>query len=308
MHDKIEMMKKILYTILLTLSAIIVTVPAKTAEPLFSYPIPPDSMQYLQQRCDYIISRFWDRCNFDRAIREPERFNTDFGAWVNIMPHASSDTVFTAIDNLLGRFAKKNGDITLRLAQMAENWLYSDTSELISEELVLPFARAAASHRKIDKQEKAHFRKLLQILESSMEGATVPDIEYILPDKSKGKLQNVPSGSILMIFTEPREAVSSMARLRLDTDPNTRALIESGQLHIINIFPGEPTEEWFKDAAEYPSSWLNVAMPEASEYFRISSLPEFYFLNSERKILKKGLTLDYLLGAFRVTNESRHKK
>lgn len=126
MHDKIEMMKKILYTILLTLSAIIVTVPAKTAEPLFSYPIPPDSMQYLQQRCDYIISRFWDRCNFDRAIREPERFNTDFGAWVNIMPHASSDTVFTAIDNLLGRFAKKNGDITLRLAQMAENWLYSD--------------------------------------------------------------------------------------------------------------------------------------------------------------------------------------
>lgn len=302
-------MKKLLYSVLLILSATATLAPTgKAAEPLFSYPVPPDTMQYLQQRCDYIISRFWDRCNFDRAMREPERFNADFGAWINIMPHASSDTVFTAIDNLLGRFTKKNGDVTLRLAQMAENWLYSDTSEIISEELVLPFARAAASHRKIDKQDKAHFRRLLQVLESSMEGASVPDIEYILPDKTKGKLQNTASGSILLMFTEPREAVSSMARLRLDTDPNTRALIKSGQLNIINVFPGEPTEEWFKDAEEYPADWLNIAMPEASEYFRVSSLPEFYFLNSERKILKKGLTLDYLLGAFKVTNESMQKR
>lgn len=302
-------MKKLIYSILL-ISGVFFAFSAdvKAAGNLFAYPVPPDTMQHLQSRCDYIVSRFWNRCNFDRAMREPDEFNADFGAWVNIMPHASSDTVFSSIDNLLSRFAKKDGEITLKFAQMAENWLYSDTAEIYSEDLLLPFVKAAATHKKIDKQSKAHFRALEQVLESSMEGATVPEIEYYLPDGSKGKLQNTESGSILLVFTKPLDAACSITRLRLDTDPNTSALIKSGQLNIINIYPGEPTDEWKKDSETYPSNWLNVAMPTASEYFKLGNLPEFYFLNSDRKILRKNLTLNYLLGAFKVTNESRKKK
>lgn len=302
-------MKKIIYSIALAaVIAVGISGNVRAEEKLFDYPTPPDTMQQLRDRCDYIVSRFWNRCNFERAMREPDKFNADFGAWVNIMPHASADTVYTAIDNLLARFAKKDGATTLRLAQMAEAWLYTDSSEIFSEELILPFVRAAASHKKIAKNDKAHFSNILQILESSTEGATVPEIEYYLPDGSKGRLSNTESGSILLFFAKPLDAACSMARLRLDTDANTRALIKSGQLNIINIFPGEPSEEWIKDTESYPAEWLNVAMPKAEEYFRLKELPEFYFLNSERKILRKDLNLNYLLGAFKVTNESRKKK
>lgn len=302
-------MKKILYSLILAgVAAAGFTTSLRGAEPLVSVPMPPDSMKMLQERCDYIISRYWNRCNFDRAMREPEQFNADFGAWINIMPHASSDSVFASIDNLMGRFAKKKGDVTLQIARMAENWLYSDTAQIISEELLLPFVKAAAVHKKINKADKEHFRALQQILESSMEGATVPEIEYYLPDKTKGKLSDAESGSILLYFSTPREAVSSMGRIRLDTDPNTRDLIEAGQLNIINIYPGEPTDEWVEDAKSYPQNWLNIAMPDADKYFKLTNLPEFYFLNSHRKVLKKNLTLNYLLGAFRVTNENMKQK
>ncbi len=99
---------------------------------LFVYPTPPDTMQNLQPRCDYIISRFWDRCNFDTAMRNPDKFNTAFGDWISIMPMASADTVRNSIVRLMSRFPK-NPEVTLQLASMAEEWVYSDTSQIYSE-------------------------------------------------------------------------------------------------------------------------------------------------------------------------------
>ena len=82
---------------------------------LFIYPVAPDTMMALQPRCDYIVSRFWDRCNFGTAFTKPDKLNRAFGDWISIMPHATADTVHHAIDRLMARFVKK-GPETLQLA------------------------------------------------------------------------------------------------------------------------------------------------------------------------------------------------
>lgn len=299
------MIKKIFFSILLILA---LASPLKmSAVGLFTYPSPPDSMQAFQPRCDYIISRFWERCNFEQAMRHPDEFNTAFGDWMHIMPHASADTVHASIDHLLARFAKKGGAETLALAKMAEAWVYSDTAQLRSEEIVYPFVKAAAHHKKINKEERAHFQQLEKRLDASMVGSTVPDLEFVRADGTKGKLSEVTRGSVLLIFTDPDDAGCSIARIRFDTDPNTRALIERGELSVVNIYPGAPTESWTKSAKDYPANWQNVAIADAYDYFEKGQMPMLYFLDSKRKVLAKELTVDYLLGAFRVTNESRKK-
>ena len=121
---------------------------------LFVYPVPPDTMSLFQPRVDYIVLRFWDRCNFETARLHPEKFNRAFGDWMDIIPHATADTVHAAVDALLKRF-EKNGPVTLDLATMAENWLYADTAAYFSTEIYLPFAKAAASNKKISKAERS---------------------------------------------------------------------------------------------------------------------------------------------------------
>ena len=271
---------------------------------LFPYPAPPDTMMALQPRCDFIVSRFWNRCNFDQAMRSPEKFNRAFGDWISIMQHASADTVHASIDRLLDKFAKK-GPETLQLATMAENWLYSDTASILSEEIYLPFARAAANHKKISKADKARFKMHQSVIETSGLNATLPNLEFIRPDGTKGHLDEVNSGSVLIFINDPDCSDCNLARVRLSADYNAKQLIERGELSIVSIYPDEPNDEW--RAVSYPDTWTVGAMPDADLYFDLRSSPTFLFLNSRHKVLVKDMDLDYLLGAFRVANTAHNR-
>lgn len=272
---------------------------------LFIYPVPPDTMQTLQPRCDYIITRFWDRCNFGTAFdKYPEKLNAAFGDWVAIMPHTSADSVHVAIDRLLKRFEKK-GPETLALATMAENWLYSDTAEFTSDEVYLPFAKAAASHKKIGKADRARFESQARIIESSGVGARVPAIPFVKADGSKGTLDDVRAGSVLLFFNDPDCLDCTMARIRLSADPNTAQLIERGELSVVSIYPGETDDEgWEKAKGGTHPLWVTVAMPDAHEYFDLRATPLFVFLNARHKVLATGLDIDHLLNAFLVSNQA----
>ncbi len=300
-------MKNNIYIILLALVAFMAPSAARAASgDLFQYPTPPDTLMALQPRCDYIINRFWDRCNFDIAMRNPDKFNRAFGDFVTICQHASADTVHSAVDRLVARFVKK-GPETLALATMAENWLYSDTCSMFSEELYLPFAQAAAGHKKISRAEKARFQLHKKQIETSGVGAFLPDLEFTRPDGTKGTLAEVNRGSVLVFINDPDCSDCNLARVRLGADYNANALIERGELSIVSIYPDDPTPEWRAEAARYPENWTVGAMPDADTYFDLRNSPTFLFLNSRHKVLVKDIDLDYLLGAFRVTNTSQNR-
>ncbi len=274
---------------------------AASDEPLFVYPVPPDTMVALQPRCDFIVSRFWDRCNFSTAFREPQRLHRAMGDWFYIMQHASADTVHSAIDRLLARFAKK-GNETLTLASIAEEWLYSDTAEIRSDEVYRPFAAAAATNRKISNADKARFQAQLQIIDNSSLGTNVPDLEFVRADGTTGHLSEISGASVLLFFNDPECVDCNMARVRLGADYNANELIRRGELAIVCIYPGEADEQWKATAQHYPANWTVAAVPDADLWFDLRITPSFYFLNSRHKVLAKDLDLDYLLAAFRVAN------
>ena len=299
-------MKHRLYRIFAIL-ALLCSAAGVQAQELFVYPTPPDSMQTLQQRSDYFISRFWDRCNFGSAMANPVKFNKSFGDWLSLMPHASADTVHAAVNKLLKRF-EKQGPETLALVNMAENWMWSDTASMHSEELYTPFVRAAVANKKISKAEKARYQAQLKILESSAVGATVPDFTFIRPDGTTGRLSDAAEGASVLIFVnDPDCDDCRMARVRLSADVNTRDLIDKGRLTLISLLPDEPNAEWREAAAAYPENWVVGAMEDADTLFDLRYPPVFIYLDSDHKVLAKGLDIDHLLGAFRVANTQKRR-
>ena len=217
------------------------------------------------------------------------------------MPFASADSVHHAIAKVVAK-ASKSGPISLKIAEIAEGYLYSDTAEYRSEEVYLPFAKMAAGHKKISKADRARFAHQVKQMETSGLGATVPDLEIIRPDGSKGTLAEANSGSVLLFFNEPDCMDCTMARLRLSTDINARELIANGGLTIVSIYPGDPDDTWREAVASYPTDWLVCAMPDADLYFDLRDTPELIFLNKKHKVLAKGYPVDHYLNAFRVAN------
>lgn len=302
-------MKKLFIGILVFISLLAAATTAKAASgDLFTYPSPPDTMVTLEARCNFIVSRFWDRCNFGTAFKSPAKLNAAFGDWIAIMPYANADTVYNSIDKLLARFEKK-GPETLSMAMMAENWLYSDTAEMRSTEVYLPFARAAVSNKKISKAEKARFESHVKIIESSSVGSIVPDIPIIYADGSKGSFASVQGASILLFFNDPDCMDCNFARIRLSADPNTRELVERGELTVVSIFTGDiHNDGWQKSIDSTPQGWLTVAMPDADVYFDLRRSPLFSFLNARHRVLVSNLDVDYLLGVFRTANTQSKNK
>ena len=261
---------------------------------LFPYPQPPADMERLDERCDFIISRFWRQCDFKSAMSKSEKLRSTFSDWISMMPYANADTVHASIERLLQSVAK-NPQHTLALARMAEEFAYTDTSYIKSAEIFLPFAKAAAAHKKIAADDRNHFAKMARRIENVQVGNPVGHLEFVTPDGSKQTLANYRTQMVAVVFNSHDNSDSSMARVRLSADHNINALIERGLLTVISVEPSAADTDWLAATASYPSNWIVGASADASDWFELPTEPTILLLDGRHKVLAKDLPVDGLM-------------
>ncbi len=289
--------------------AIFVTLVTATAavaaeDTYFPYPQVPESLENLQERSDYLIGHFWERCNLKSAFSSRVKMKKAFADYVNLMPYASRDVVETSVKNLIDEVKKEPRNL-LTLGEIAEETLYSDSAEVLIDEIYLYFAEAVAKSGKISSAEKARFAHQAKVLNLSMVGMKAYPLEFTAPDGSKGNLEEVSAPYIILFFNDPdcEECVS--VKVNLATDFYTTRLINDGTLKIVSIYPGDADAQWRTEAAEYPETWVVGASPEADSFFDMRSTPTIYLLDSEQTIVEKNIDINRLLAAIRSVGTNR---
>lgn len=270
-------------------------------EHYFPYPEPPEELENLTDRTNYLVTHFWDRCNLNSAILNKEKFKGAFIDYVSFMPYADADVSHKSIDGLIEKF-QKDPENLLTLAEIAEATLYNDEGDFVSDELFLPFAKAVANHKKIPSAQKARLAHEAKILEQSQVGMVAPEIEFTRPDGSKGRLSEINAAYILIFFNDPDCDECNIARVRLSADININQLIDEGYLKVVSIYPDEADKEWQESASNYNERWIVGAAPDVDEHYDMRNSPVIYYLNPRHKILSKTLVVDNLLEAFRQVN------
>lgn len=283
--------------ILIILSILVSATAMRAADgDLFPYPVPPADMTTLQERCDYLVSHFWDRANIKAYMSKSEKLNNTFGDWIGFMPYASADTVYSAIERLMAT-VKKQGPQALHLARLAENWVYSDTSQMHSEDIFYPFAKAAAANGKIPSADRARFERAARIIDNTRQGGRLKHLTWTDTDGRKASIDTVRTQVILLFFNDHDCDDCSLARVRLSADHNINRLIDSKLLTVLSIEPGEASTEWLVAAAEQPANWVKGASEDADEWFEIKSTPAYYLLDARHKVLTKGNNTDGIIRA-----------
>ncbi len=263
---------------------------------LFPYPVPPDDMITLEERCNFLVTHFWERCDFKAASSKKDLLNLTFGDWISFMPYATADSVHVAINRVIDR-VKKSGPHTLALARMAEAWTYSDTCEIYSEEIYYPFAKAAANHRKISSADRARFENHVNIIDNTRLGDVMKHLEFVKPDGSKGSLNDMRTQIIVLMFNTHDCDECTLSRVRLSADINANALIRAGLLTIACIEPNEPTDDWRATATGMPEEWIIGAAEDADMYFNLRKSTTIYLLDARHKVLAKEFDINGLLSA-----------
>ncbi len=273
------------------------------ADHYFPYPVPPESLQTLMERTNFLLEHFWERCNLKSAFSSKQRMREAFNDYVQFMPFAEASVVHSSIDNLI-QHVRKNPRNLLALAEMAEGALYSDTALIVCDECYLPFAKAVAEHRKISAADKARFAYQAGSLAGSQVGMEAPDFTFTTPDGEEKTLAEVSAGAyIVLFFNDPECGECELARVRLAADMNLNDLIDAGQIRVVSILPAEPSDEWKEKAASYSEKWIVGASANVDEIYDMRVSPVIYYLDNKRKILSKSLDIDGLKEGFRVVNE-----
>lgn len=294
-------MKQLLLFILLNISLISLAQDASTPERYFPYPVPPESLESLSDRTSYLVHHFWDQCNLKSAIQRRDKFKGAFIDYVSFMPYAEATVVHESVESLINKF-KNSPEQLLTLAEIAEECLYNDDAEFISDEVFLPFAQAVANNKKLKPAQKARFAYEASVLSQSQVGSKVFDLQFTRPDGTRSRLSEIGQGYVLIFFNDPECEDCAIARVRLSADHNVNKLIDDGRLKIVCIYPGEATDEWRQAVANYNDKWIVGAAADADDHFDMRNPPVFYYLNPSHTIMSKTLQIDNLLEAFHQVN------
>lgn len=263
----------------------------------FPYPQAPDNLPSFRSRANYIVEHFWDRCNFNSAFSSRTKMHKAFSDFAGFLPHAASDTVHTAIDKLIASVKKRPADMQT-LLEFAESTFYADTAQFWSEELYLPFAKAAGSTKKMPADKRKHYATQVQIMENSGLHKTIPSLSVTMRDGSTSSLDSINAPVSIILFDTEGCSACSMTRARLAASYSARRLWQEGTIKIACIHVGPATTEWKESVQSLPAEWFVAACPQADKYFDMRVTPAMYKLNQERAITDKYFDINGLLRLF----------
>ena len=205
-----------------------------------------------------------------------------FSDYLSFMPHASAKTVHKSIAKLLKDLEKQPAD-QLFFAQKAEELIHSDTSEVFSDELFLPFARAVVENKRIPAKDKTHFIDQTKILTATMLGSRMPDIAYTDRNGNKAVFSPDSTQVTILFFNEPDNHECLLAKARLNADSKSSSFIADGIMKIVAITKTEPGEDWISFAKTMPETWTVGAVPDIDKIYDIPYNPRILCDRPRRK-------------------------
>lgn len=283
---------KIKIYLLLLIGLVLPRLNAQQTRLLVDMPVPPAGMERLDERCNYIVDNYWKNFNFKGAFSSQDRMYATLENFVAVTPYATADTVHMALDRLISGVEKADAKNLVTLARMAERLCAVDTAAYPSEELMLPFAEAVAKSKKVKNEDKQYFAEMARRMANSRRGVAPADFSFTTPGNATGRLSDITEPTVLLYFYDPNDFNSRMGRTRLGNDFVVKTLVERNLLKVIAIYPGEAGAEWEADIESMPEGWVIGAAPGVEHLFTLRSLPQLYFLDSDRVITDKDFSVD----------------
>lgn len=256
-------------------------------DPLFEYPLAPDSILTLQDRSDWLLEHFWDSMNFkEKTTVDQNALNDAFRVFVTPLRFGSADVALASTDRLVTQIAK-NPTLSLQFAKAAEEALYGPRAEIWNDGIYLKFVDNLMANKQVKKERKARYERHQKLLKATQHGTVPPEFDYVMPD---GKTAHYhPNGVITVIeFGDPDCDDCRFAKLKMDTDVTFSGLVDRGRINVLFVAV-DPEEGWEQKLEGYPEKWHVGASESVGDLYDIRTSPTIYVIDREGKVAAKNI-------------------
>lgn len=261
---------------------------------LFAYPLAPDTCSTLEERCNYIITHFWDGFDISKPITDEAAFETTFRDFVDFFRYSHRNVVMSTVRDFINK-AQSNASNLQKVGQVAERALYGTEAEYWSDEVYVAFAKALAGSKQLPRDVRDHYAEQLARINSVQVGATL-DLEFVGLDGLKQHLRDLPAKTFILLFLDD-STDSMIGRLRLSTDVALNSLLNNGEATLVCLCANKYTPEWASTASAYADNWVIGCSENLVKDLDLRVFPVCYMLDEQRTILNKALSVETLMSA-----------
>lgn len=256
-------------------------------QPLFEYPVAPESMESLEDRCNYLVKVFWDNFNFKtKEAVDQYALNGAFQVYVTAFQFASAKEVEQSVDKLIKNLSG-SPILLMQFGKAAEENLYGPRAEFWSDELYLKFAEAIIKNKKISDKRKTKYLTQESALSKSAIGNVAPSFWF--EDKERASKQYFPmSTPTLLIFGNPDDTDWRLARLKMDTNFKFTKALDKGKINVLYIIPYD-VDNWQQLVSNYNNHWTVGQSIDVPGKYDTRLNPSIFIVGADGKIAQKNL-------------------
>lgn len=215
----------------------------------------------------------------------PEKYNEFIEQIAEQNPTTASILMNATMESL-----SKDAKDYRQMLELAERRFSDPADPIHNEYLYMIVLNHAVENYVLSATEKEKQRLLLEGAKKNMEGSIAADFDFVTPDgKDVQHLKDLHADNILVFFNNPDCDACETVKERLSTNEFINQLVKDKKLIVLAIYPYDDQKMWKK--TKYPkmmiNGWNQSRQIEYAELYDLPTLPCFYLLDKDYKVLMK---------------------
>ena len=220
-----------------------------------------------------------------QSMPTPEKYNEFIEQIAEQNPTTASILMNATMESL-----SKSPKDYRQMLELAERRFSDPADPIHNENLYMIVLNHALENFVLSATEKEKQRLLLEGAKKNMEGSIAADFDFVTPDgKEVQHLKDLHADNILIYFNNPDCDACEVVKERLSNNEYIIQLVKDKKLIVLAIYPYDDQKLWKK--AKYPkmmiNGWNQSRQIEYAELYDLPTLPCFYLLDKDYKVLMK---------------------
>lgn len=258
----------------------------------FQLPEIPIMLNTSELRAIYLMEHYWD--NFDFAdtayIRLPDITEQAIVNFMDLLNRAPREVAERAVGILYGKAAPHLQMLWYFWETMSRYW-HDPNSPMKNEEMFILMCRSVEAVPQMEEVLKGRAQFVRELAEKNRVGQPASDFVYTLASGKQGKLYDLKSEYTLLFFYNPDCHTCAGIKLMMRESQWLTGLTSSGKMKVLTIYPDEDVALWKERLSEMAKEWINGydknQVITHDLLYDLSSMPSFYLLDRNKKVLLK---------------------
>lgn len=260
----------------------------------FQLPKVPVMLKTPEARAAFVCEHYWDHFDFaDTAyIHLPDITEQAIVNFMDLMARVPQELAEKAIKILYQKTAPYSMMSWHFWETMSRYWK-DDNSPMKNEDMFILLCSSVESVVEVEDVMKQRASFVRNLAQKNRLGQLANDFVYTMKSGKQGRMYGLKAEYTLLFFYNPDCHTCVEIKNAMKNSLKLKELVDSGKMKLLTFYPDEDVALWKERLSELSDSWVNGydkgQVVTHENLYDISSIPSFYLLDKDKKVLLKNV-------------------